>query len=608
MATLVQSSSGSLVAKTSLAVAVAAADSANKTIVVTGAESIATSLSAPATRNIVNEKGGTITVASGQTLTVLGSLTNNGTITGTGNLVISGAYSGTGTIDVDGTITINGPFHVASDHNVFTGSGTVTFGAGSVIEISPEWWGADPSGTADSAAAINAAVASEATSHIPVQLGPGQFKVTESIVLNNRSVLRGAASTTKYNAVDKLTVLVADATFTASGSVIDATLKSNVGVYDIGIDMDAVSTAAGIELGARTGTTMYSNNTIKGCTLHGGLYGIRARYAAVNKISDNEISGQTGVGILLGENCGDSEVVGNYINTINPDYTGSDLYTGTGIVIGENSSNTNIRGGKIEWNAKGILIYGANGVTVTGINFDVNRWGHVRIEPTNATTKACNGFSLTGNRFLAGGTATGKGAAAVYIYVTDSKSALGTISGNTFRMGGDDAYDLNTGSNIGPTGYGVLLSTSGTVTAQVAVSGNDMYSCSAINTLGVSGAGSIISSGNITNLPNYAGGGGKIFTGSADKRSTNRGDNDVTVQTGIDENIQMFETELTTNRTVTLSTSTSYSGAKFRVVRAAAATGASTLSVGGLKNLAAGQWADVVFDGSAWVLTAFGSL
>jgi len=86
------------------------------------------------------------------------------------------------------------------------------------------------------------------------------------------------------------------------------------------------------------------------------------------------------------------------------------------------------------------------------------------------------------------------------------------------------------------------------------------------------------------------------------------GDEDVTVNVTDNAETLRFNTALSTNRTVTLSATLAYNGAKFRVFRTAAATGASTLSVGGLKTLAVGQWCDVEHDGSAWRLTAFGSL
>lgn len=91
--------------------------------------------------------------------------------------------------------------------------------------------------------------------------------------------------------------------------------------------------------------------------------------------------------------------------------------------------------------------------------------------------------------------------------------------------------------------------------------------------------------------------------------SADRGDAAVTIQNQVDEPTQYFNTPLTTNRAVTLST-TGATGGQFRIVRSAAATGGSSLNVGTgpLKALAAGQWCDVEWNGSAWVLTAFGSL
>jgi hypothetical protein len=87
------------------------------------------------------------------------------------------------------------------------------------------------------------------------------------------------------------------------------------------------------------------------------------------------------------------------------------------------------------------------------------------------------------------------------------------------------------------------------------------------------------------------------------------GDADATITPLSSRNVQYFNTALTTNRTVTLSTTGAYNGLRFRVVRTAAATGASTIDVGGLKTLtAAGQWCEVVYNGSAYVLIGYGTL
>lgn len=72
----------------------------------------------------------------------------------------------------------------------------------------------------------------------------------------------------------------------------------------------------------------------------------------------------------------------------------------------------------------------------------------------------------------------------------------------------------------------------------------------------------------------------------------------------------IWNTELTADRAVALSTTATQSGAKFRIVRTAAAIGAFNLNVGTgpLKALGIGEWCEVEFNGAAWVLTAYGTL
>lgn len=88
------------------------------------------------------------------------------------------------------------------------------------------------------------------------------------------------------------------------------------------------------------------------------------------------------------------------------------------------------------------------------------------------------------------------------------------------------------------------------------------------------------------------------------------GDTNKTLTVGLSEPTQVWDTALTADRSVSLSTTGAYNGAKFRIVRTANATGAFNLNVGTgpLKALAVGEWCDVEYNGSAWMLTAFGSL
>jgi hypothetical protein len=77
-----------------------------------------------------------------------------------------------------------------------------------------------------------------------------------------------------------------------------------------------------------------------------------------------------------------------------------------------------------------------------------------------------------------------------------------------------------------------------------------------------------------------------------------------------DETTQVWNTPLSANRDVTLSTTNAYNGAAFHIVRTAAATGAFNLNVGTgpLKALGIGAWCDVEYNGSAWFLSGYGTL
>lgn len=68
--------------------------------------------------------------------------------------------------------------------------------------------------------------------------------------------------------------------------------------------------------------------------------------------------------------------------------------------------------------------------------------------------------------------------------------------------------------------------------------------------------------------------------------------------------VQVHAGTLTTTRTITLSTSNARANDRFRITRTGA--GSFNLSVGGLVNLTTNTWCEVVYNGSAWVLAAFG--
>jgi len=69
----------------------------------------------------------------------------------------------------------------------------------------------------------------------------------------------------------------------------------------------------------------------------------------------------------------------------------------------------------------------------------------------------------------------------------------------------------------------------------------------------------------------------------------------------------VFQSALSTNRTVTLSTSGATVADRVRVLRKASATGASTLTASGV-TIPINTWADFNYDGTVWVPTAAGTL
>lgn len=83
------------------------------------------------------------------------------------------------------------------------------------------------------------------------------------------------------------------------------------------------------------------------------------------------------------------------------------------------------------------------------------------------------------------------------------------------------------------------------------------------------------------------------------------GDANVTLTVDTSDHIQIFDVDLTANRTITLNTSNARDGSVFKIFRKDA--GAFTLDVGGLKTIPASTQADVVvgYTGTAWQLLSY---
>jgi len=170
-------------------------------------------------------------------------------------------------------------------------------------------------------------------------------------------------------------------------------------------------------------------------------------------------------------------------------------------------------------------------------------------------------------------------------------SAVSAVNGIRFTVasGSQNINIINNSIVNADTGIQCISA----VATDVEISGNDLRGCNSNISLPATGIYRVF---------------GNTFNATYQLVSSDRGDASVTVVNGVDAPTQVFNTPLTTNRTVTLSSTDAFAGATFTVVRTAAATGASTLDVGGLKTLAAGQTCTVQYSGTAWFLLSFGSL
>lgn len=88
----------------------------------------------------------------------------------------------------------------------------------------------------------------------------------------------------------------------------------------------------------------------------------------------------------------------------------------------------------------------------------------------------------------------------------------------------------------------------------------------------------------------------------------NRGNNSVTLITGQDAPTQRFDTTLTADRTVALSTAEARNGDTFHIFRTGGGVYELRVGDGPLKALATDTWGIFRFDGAAWNLVAYGSL
>jgi len=442
MSVIILQPSGKITTKSTLAAAAVASDVAGKTVIVSSPITLSSDLTWPIDRALNIVKGGVITVSTGVTLTINGPLENNGTIIGSGNLIIAGAYSGSGTlantgnvtisgsfdgpstIATSGTISVTGPFNPAF-HQVFTGSPTVTFGAGSIEASCPEWWGVD--GTADDvqitktldsysrvkltgAYVVVAAIESTGSGNLYIDFsgstiaGPdltsggafGVFKLTGyNVTLKNPSITFAAKGSTRLNNAGMIELVDCDKIDIQGGKLSNSpsafvyvhnTSTSSLSGSHLLIDGMELSSglADGILVCHRA-----TNVEITNCTIHDtgddGI-GVWTQYAQTDKtigvnIHNNIVysSAQRGIGVGGVKTC---NITGNTIY--------STTYDGIILLTEDSGTTGNVKHGEVATVDNNNICYCPTGV---GVSYN---WLDVVVSNNKIATATSVGISNQG--------------------------------------------------------------------------------------------------------------------------------------------------------------------------------------------------------------------
>ena len=304
-----------------------------------------------------------------------------------------------------------------------------------------------------------------------VKMSGGQYWFSKSVTAPNAKhiTIIGEESTLSYGSFESKTIIYSDNTLEGD-YVFDFDSTQFMGLKDIGFrgDPTNVPTKGAFFLGKRGSFAPgFGNAFIERINVSRHLDGGLLKNCGISIVRDFQASYCFGRGLAI-EASGDSCLYNVYCNTNNKDTTDISLSAGTGLYIGMGSNNTTVLGGKLEFNSKGLVIDGSNGV-IAQIQYDYNHMANVIVKARNDTNEACRSTILGGSRILAGGVTAGFEFSGVY---TDS--TLGSVSvdiqGGSIQAAGNGAYDNSTAGTVGPS-IGILANGNNTYTNEVIYSG-----------------------------------------------------------------------------------------------------------------------------------------
>ena len=453
-------------------------------------------------------------------------------------------------------------------------------------------YGADPTGSADSTTAIQNAI--NAAVQKTVYLPSGTYKISAPIQIKG-SVVGDGLSTVIQPLTDDFAAFVNNST-----SVAKFNLKGfyiNYGVATGG-SASSNSNSAGFYF---TSSTNYPYEfSIEDIWISCAYYGYRDASSSYMFTLSNVRVDLSVNAFWLGTNGKTTVAINNcYANG----FTGYGFYFFG--INGLNFQSGGIDGGNNTVSGASLMTFATCwGVVLESVGYEVN----ITAYPFSATFsfQDVKGFSIDGLRGFNNRYDTGVDP----IYAIQiANGSFGSISNATI-LGGDQGFSTGTGTvstiNISDTSRVTIDSS---IIGPIPGSSGSLYSLTATGT-----STTLITANNSAFVTNIVNANTKVINNQLNNISADLGNNNVYgITPGISNPIQYFNTPITGNLDCQFATVGLYTGATFRVIRTAAATGAFSINVapsGGptLKALSAGQWADFVYTGSAWACSAFGSL
>lgn len=308
-----------------------------------------------------------------------------------------------------------------------------------------------------------------------IKMSGGQYWYSKSVRCPKAKhiTIEGEPSTLSYNTYESKTIIYSDNSLDGE-FVFDFDDTQFMGLVDLGFrgQLDKIPTKSAFFLGKKGEPTVgYGNALIERVNVHGFLEGGLLQNCGISVVRDYQASNCHGRGLAL-ETSGDSCLYNIYSNTNNKDTKSTNLKVGTGLYIGRGSNNTSVFGGKLEFNSKGLVVEGSNGVTAI-IQFDRNYMSNFIAKAINDNNMACRGVTIGGSRILSGGILEGYEKASIY---TDS--SLGAVSVNMFggvlRAAGDGAFDNSDSGFIGAE-IGIFAKGNSNYSNDVHFNGDGLY-------------------------------------------------------------------------------------------------------------------------------------